>query len=264
MRDIPVIVYRPHASDRPLPVFVYLHGGGFRVGDEWSNDRQMRELAQAWGGVVISADYLHVPEHVFPLAVEETAALLTWLHLNGGSWGISTERIALGGTSAGAVVAFGAAVVLGGPPWLGAAVAVAGAFGADPNSQSMRNYGDVGLFPSAAEVAPMFTEYLPRESDWDDPRANLLLADASLMPPTFLAAAEYDVFGTRPLLLPNEWRKPVGCTPTKFTRACPTCSSASAVPSSVRPIAWAILQHSSASGYQSKATHTLGDCLFAR
>jgi acetyl esterase len=58
----------------------------------------------------------------------------------------------------------------------------------------MRSYGDVGLFPAAAAVAPMFASYLPGSGDRDDPRANLLLADPALLPPTFLAAAEYDVF----------------------------------------------------------------------
>jgi acetyl esterase len=193
-RDIPVVVYRPHVCDQPLPVFVYLHGGGFKIGNQWANDRQMREIAQTWGGIVISADYLHVPEHVFPSAVEETSALLSWLHMHGRTWGIDGERIAFGGTSAGAVVAFGAAVELGGPTWLRAAVAIVGAVAADPESESMRCYGDVGLYPPAAAVPPMFADYLPEAAHRDDSRANLLLADPALLPPAFLAAAQYDVF----------------------------------------------------------------------
>lgn len=192
-REIPVVIYRRRPPRAPLPVFVYLHGGGFTVGNQWANDRQMRELAQAWDGIVISADYLHVPEHVFPSAVEEIAALLRWLHRHGDSWGIDGERIAIGGMSAGAVVAFGAAVALAGSSWLRAAVGVVGAFAADPESQSMRRYGDGDLFPAAGAVAPMFAGYLP-QGDQNDPRANLLLADPAIFPPTFLAAAECDVF----------------------------------------------------------------------
>jgi len=193
-RDVPVVVYRPRVCDAALPAFVYLHGGGFRIGNQWSNDRQMRELAHAWGGIVISADYLHVPEHVFPAPVEETAALLTWLHRHGRAWGIDGDRMAFGGMSAGAAVAFGAAVELGGVEWLRAAVAIVGAFSADPDTESMRRYGDIGLFPAAAAVPPMFADYLPAAVDSSDPRANLLLADPALFPRTFLAAAEYDVF----------------------------------------------------------------------
>jgi acetyl esterase len=193
-REIPVVVYRPGDFRRPLPVFVYLHGGGFKIGNHWSNDRQMRELAQAWGGIVISADYLHVPEHVFPFAVEETSALLSWVHEHGSSLGMDGDHIGVGGMSAGAAVAFGAGVALGFPAWLRAAVAVVGAFANDPSSESMRSYGEVGLFPAAAAAGPMFAEYLPDPASREDPRANVLLADAAGFPPAFIAAAEYDVF----------------------------------------------------------------------
>ena len=76
-REVPVVVYRPRASDRPLPVFLYLYGGGFKIGNQWANDRQMRELVQAWSGIVISADCLHVPEHVFSSAVVKCSNVAT-------------------------------------------------------------------------------------------------------------------------------------------------------------------------------------------
>lgn len=193
-RQVPVVMYRPRSSSGLLPVFVYLHGGGYRLGSHWSNDRQMREMAQAWGGVVISADYLHVPEHVFPSAVDETAAVLQWLHDNAAALGLDGDRIAFGGSSAGAVVAFGAAVALGGVSWLCAAVGIVGAFSADTSTESMRLYGDAGLYPDAASVVPMFNAYVTAPALRNDPRANLLAADVKLLPPTFLAAAEYDVF----------------------------------------------------------------------
>ncbi|MBT3399404.1 MAG: alpha/beta hydrolase fold domain-containing protein, partial [Rhodospirillaceae bacterium] len=103
-RDVPVQFYRP-AADGTLPVFVYLHGGGFRIGGPKTNDRQLREIAAAWGGAIISADYLHVPEHTFPDPVDEIVAVLEWLADNGGDWGLDTGAIAIGGASAGASIA---------------------------------------------------------------------------------------------------------------------------------------------------------------
>jgi len=193
-REIPVVLYRPRSSTEKLPVFVFLHGGGFKIGNQWANDRQMRELAHSWGGIVISADYLHLPEHVFPSAVEETAGLLRWLHEHGTTWGIDGLRIAAGGTSAGASICFGAAVTLDGAPWLRAAVGVVGAFSGDLETESMRLYGNVGLFPDAAAVQLMFQDYFPEAGHRDDPRANVLRVDPRLLPQTFLAAAEYDGF----------------------------------------------------------------------
>jgi acetyl esterase len=194
IRQVPVVMYGPRSASKLLPVFVYLHGGGFKIGSQWANDRQMREIADAWGGIVISADYLHVPEHVFPAAADETVAVLQWLHENGERWGIDGDRIACGGTSAGAVVSFGAVVGLGGVQWLRAAVGIVGAFSTDTSLESMRLYGDVGLFPDAASVAPMFNDYVPDLALRGDPRANLFAADPKLLPTTFLAAAEFDVF----------------------------------------------------------------------
>jgi acetyl esterase len=193
-REVPVVFYRPRAATGPLPVFVYLHGGGFKIGSPRSNDRQMRELAHAWGGIVLSADYLHVPEHVFPSAVEETAAVLQWLHEQGAQWGVDGERIAFGGSSAGAAVAFGAAVHLGGVPWLRAAVGIVAAFSGNTGTASMQQFGEAGVFPDRASVPSTFNDYLPDAPMREDARANVLRADAKLFPPSFLAAAEMDVY----------------------------------------------------------------------
>lgn len=191
---VSIVVYRPEDGPALAPAFVYLHGGGFKTGSEWTNDRQMREIAKAWGGIVVSADYAHAPEHRFPVAVEQTASLLRALHARGDAWGIDGDRLACGGCSAGANVSFGAAVALGRQPWLQAAVGIVGAFNGDTSTDSMRRHGNAGLFPDLASVPPIFGDYLPDEASRNDPRANLLLADPGLLPTTFLAAAQFDVF----------------------------------------------------------------------
>jgi len=178
----------------PLPVFVFLHGGGFKLGNEWSNDRQMRELADHWGGAVLSADYLHAPEHAFPAAVDEVAAVLRWLHDEGHAWALDTTQIAVGGVSAGASVGFGAAVRLGPQAWLKAAVGIVGAFNFDTTCKSMRLYGNGELYPPSSQIQSMLEDYAPNPRDRDDPSVDLLRANAADLPVTFLAAAEYDVF----------------------------------------------------------------------
>jgi len=194
VRDVPAAIYRPAASVDPLPVFVFLHGGGFKIGNEWANDRQMREIAAAWGGAVISADYLHVPEHVFPAAVDEIAEVLQWLHDEGEALGLDADRIGFGGTSAGACIAFGAAARLGGVAWLKAAVGIVGAFNFDTTTSSMQQFGNAGLFPSLGLIQPMLEDYVRDPAARNHPCATPTSADPTLFPPTFLAAAEYDVF----------------------------------------------------------------------
>lgn len=193
LRDIPVVIYYP-ATAPSLPVFVYLHGGGYRIGNPHSNDRQMRELAAQWGGIVISADYAHVPEHTFPAPVEETVAVYRWLATNGAAWGIDASRIAFGGSSAGANVSVGAAIQLGGARtgFLKAGVTVSGLLDDDVDTESMRLFDGGAFYPPRDNVITTITDYVPDAAQRKDPRFNMALADPALLPPLFLAAAELD------------------------------------------------------------------------
>src|SRR5262245_38026976 len=67
-RSLQVAVYAAQRSESLRPAYVFLHGGGFRLGAPRSSDRQLRELAANWDGIVISLDYAHMPESVFPVA----------------------------------------------------------------------------------------------------------------------------------------------------------------------------------------------------
>ncbi len=63
-------IYRPMTSRRP-PLIVYMHGGGFVIGDLDTHDRNARGIAATTGAVVMSVGYRLAPEHPFPAAVED-------------------------------------------------------------------------------------------------------------------------------------------------------------------------------------------------
>jgi len=195
-RKLRAVVYAPAAGGVPLPAYIYLHGGGFKMGSPRSNDRMLRELASDWGGIVVSLDYVHVPEHVFPTAVEDTAAAYQWLSRHGGTWGIDSNRLAFGGSSAGANIATGAAIQLqgAGSEFLRAGVLFVGTFDQDYDTESMRVFGTEDLFPNRAGAVSTITQYVPDVAMRQDPRVNCVLADLARLPPLFLAAAELDVF----------------------------------------------------------------------
>ena len=200
-RDVPMRLYKP-VDTTGLPVFVYLHGGGFKLGNELSNDRQMRELAQVWGGAVISSDYVHVPEQTFPDPVIEVVAVIEWLAENGGDLGIDSNAIVVGGASAGASVAFGTAYELRSrwPDLVKGVVSIYGVLDDNLDSDSMRELGGGDFFLQEANVAQIYDDYIG-DADRNDPRAFAAKGDPTGLPPAFIVAAELDPIRDDSLLL---------------------------------------------------------------
>jgi acetyl esterase len=195
-RTLDGVLYRP-SDQADLPVYVFLHGGGFRFGDESASAFQVRAIARAWGGCVLSLDYPHIPEAPFPAAVEAIGSAYRWLAANGAKWALDGSRIAFGGASAGANVSCGAAVAIGGAArnaFLRAAALIVQVFDNASDTASMQNFGDGPHFPTRAAAEETWRDYLVDRTHDADPRANLMLAAPDQFPATFMAAAEYDVF----------------------------------------------------------------------
>ena len=98
---LPARLYAP--SHDALPVLLYLHGGGFTVGNLETHDSLCRQLALRSGAAVIALDYRLAPEHRFPVAVDDSFAALRALATRdaGARLGLDTTRVAIGGDSAG-------------------------------------------------------------------------------------------------------------------------------------------------------------------
>jgi acetyl esterase len=103
----PARLYAP--SDAELPVLLYLHGGGFTIGDLETHDSLCRQLALRSGAAVLALDYRLAPEHRFPAAVDDAWAALDWLHAQARTLGLDGSRLAVGGDSAGGTLAASAA-----------------------------------------------------------------------------------------------------------------------------------------------------------
>jgi acetyl esterase len=98
--DIPVRVYRP--SDEPdLPLFVWLHGGGWTLGSVDIHDPITRTLANGAGCIVVSVDYRLAPERPFPAPLDDAWAALRWVGEHAVDLGGDPARLAVGGDSAG-------------------------------------------------------------------------------------------------------------------------------------------------------------------
>ena len=97
---VPLRLYRP-ASDGPLPLLVFLHGGGWMFGDLDTHDSMTRHLAVASGCAVLGVGYRLAPEHKFPAGLDDAMTALAWARRSAAAWGCDPSRIALGGESAG-------------------------------------------------------------------------------------------------------------------------------------------------------------------
>jgi len=84
-----------------LPCLLYLHGGGWVIGDLDSHDQMCRVLANAARCCVVAVDYRMAPEHPYPAAVDDCAAALRFVAEHARDLRIDAARIAVGGDSAG-------------------------------------------------------------------------------------------------------------------------------------------------------------------
>lgn len=107
---VPGRIYTP-CADRPLPVVVYLHGGGWVLGSLDAADEPCRALANAVPCIVVSVDYRRAPETKFPGPLRDCVSAVRWVARHAASLG-GSDRLVLLGDSAGGNLAAATAAVL--------------------------------------------------------------------------------------------------------------------------------------------------------
>jgi acetyl esterase len=159
-----------------LPALVYLHGGGWTIGDLDTHDVLCRSLCNQSGMVVVSVDYRLAPEHAFPAAYDDALAAFLWVAEQASALGVDGKRLAIGGDSAGGNLAAAVSLAL--------------------RNQPVCPYYQLLIYPATdmRRVAPSHTSngqgylltkdtmtwfadhYVPDHSDYTDWRASPLLA----------------------------------------------------------------------------------------
>lgn len=96
-------LYRPFGvgRDERLPGVLYLHGGGWTIGDLDTHDGLCRRLANTARVRVVAVDYRLAPEHPFPAALDDAACALRWVAAHAGRLHIDTRALGVAGDSAG-------------------------------------------------------------------------------------------------------------------------------------------------------------------
>jgi acetyl esterase len=99
--DVRVRIVRPPDAEGTLPVILYMHGGGWVLGNADTHDRLVRELAVGTGAAVAFVEYDRSPEAHYPVAIEQGYATAQWIIREGAANQLDPEYIAVAGDSVG-------------------------------------------------------------------------------------------------------------------------------------------------------------------
>ncbi|MGP4085147.1 alpha/beta hydrolase [Streptomyces sp. KR55] len=99
--DVRVRIVKPVDAQGTLPVVLYVHGGGWVLGNAGTHDRLVRELAVGADAAVVFVEYDRSPEAKYPVAIEQAYATARWITANGAQEGLDASRMAVAGDSVG-------------------------------------------------------------------------------------------------------------------------------------------------------------------
>lgn len=117
--EVSLKIVRPKNVRGNLPVILYIHGGGWVLGNAQTHDRLIRDLAVGSQSVIVFPIYSLSPEAKYPVAIEQVYTTLKWIAENGRKYGMNPDKLTVAGDSVGGNMT--AAVTLmakerGGPP----------------------------------------------------------------------------------------------------------------------------------------------------
>jgi acetyl esterase len=190
--QVPCRLYLPDDAERP-PLIVYAHGGAFVQGGLPSWDHFLRDLVRQSGVAALSVDYRLAPEHPFPAAFDDMAGVTRLMAREGAGLGVDPTRLAVGGDSAGANLALGAALAMrdAGESALKFQLLIYGVYTTSCDSPSWQRFGQ-GAGLSVASMSWAWETYLGDKANHHDWRAAPYLADLAGLAPAHLIVGTID------------------------------------------------------------------------
>ena len=190
---VPLRLVAPLESATDRPALLYLHGGGWMLGDLDSHGFLAARLARHLGLAVLLVDYRLAPEHPYPAAREDALLVWDWLVREARTLGLDGTRLGVAGDSAGGTLAAALCLALRqqgkAQPRVQALVYPALTARILP---SERRQAEAPLL-SAADWRACLAGYLPRSEDHGDCLALPLNAtDLAGLAPAFVALASRD------------------------------------------------------------------------
>ncbi len=195
--DVMVRLYRPADLAANAPALYWIHGGGMVLGSVAMNDLDCAMRAKEFGCLVASVEYRLAPEHPFPAPMHDCYAGLSWLANSAGDLGIDTDRIAVGGASAGGGLAAGLALMARdkGGPSLCFQLLVYPMLDHTSSQPSTYTITDSRVWNRAANLAGWDAYLGDADRSAVSPYASPTGADdLSGLPPAYINVGEFDIF----------------------------------------------------------------------
>lgn len=195
--SVRIRIFKPEGAIGSLPVVIYLHGGGWVLGDAASYNRFVREIVGGTGAAVVFVEYSRSPEERYPVPLEECYAAAKWVAEHGRELGLDATRLAVAGDSAGgnmAAVVCMLAKQRGGPP-IAAQALIYPATGSGFDTPSFKEFAQ-GYYLTAEASRWFWHQYAPDRSIDKEPTACPLLASLNQLkdlPPALVITAECDI-----------------------------------------------------------------------
>ncbi|MDA1098892.1 MAG: alpha/beta hydrolase [Proteobacteria bacterium] len=194
--EIPVRIYWPRETvlGESLGIFIFLHGGGFVIGDLDTHDPLCRRLCNRGGCIVVSVDYRLAPEHPFPAGGQDCIAAMQWCASNAMELGGDSRRLAIGGDSAGGNLSAVCALYArdNGGPDLKLQLLIYPGVAPRMDSPSHAAFGD-GYLLTRENMDWFMEQYTGGRDLTDDPSfAPLIASDHGNLAPAEIIVAGYD------------------------------------------------------------------------
>ena len=190
-------IVRPEGAVGMLPAFLYLHGGGWVVGDSDTHDRLVRELVVGSGAAAVFPLFDRAPEAKYPTQIEQNYAVARWIVREGARHGLDALRLAVCGDSSGGGMAAALALMAKerGDVRLKAQMLLYPTLDANFETSSYQQFAD-HYYNTRAAMQWFWDQYTADPAQRTEPHASPLratLEDLRGMPKTLLITGEADV-----------------------------------------------------------------------
>ncbi|HML64547.1 MAG TPA: alpha/beta hydrolase [Dysgonomonas sp.] len=195
--DIKLYIVRPEKTKGKLPVFIFIHGGGWVLGDYQTHKRLVRDLVVESGYACVFIEYSRSPEAKYPIALNECYAATKWVAEHGDEINVDGKRLAIVGNSAGGNMTIGTCLKAkdNKGPDIKCQILLWPYSDAGINTESFKKYGEERFLTKSLMIW-MRDNYLSDRTQHDDIYVSPVRTTTNELkglPPTLIEVAENDI-----------------------------------------------------------------------